>query len=112
MSAKAGPQVAIVTGAARRIGAAIAQRLAAEGVSVVLHTREAGRKEGQAEADRIGGRGGNVAVVTCDLVHRDAPGILFAEAERAFGPVTLLVNNASAFEPDSAADFSPDLFDR
>jgi NAD(P)-dependent dehydrogenase (short-subunit alcohol dehydrogenase family) len=112
MSAKAGPQVAIVTGAARRIGAAIAQRLASEAFSVVLHTSPASRTEGQAEADRICAGGDNAVVVACDLLDADAPSFLFAEAERAFGRVTLLVNNASAFEPDRAGDFSPELFDR
>ncbi|MBV8848454.1 MAG: SDR family oxidoreductase [Methylobacteriaceae bacterium] len=112
MNAKTGPHVAIVTGAARRIGAAIAQRLARDAFSVVLHAREAGSKEARAEADRISAQGGKAVVVTCDLTEQGATGILFAETERAFGPVTLLVNNASVFEPDSAADFSPELFDR
>jgi len=112
MSAKAAPPVAIVTGAARRIGAAIVQRLASEAFSLVLHTSPASKEEGEAEADRIRERGGKAVVAACDLLQQDASGILLAQAERAFGPVTLLVNNASAFEPDSAADFAPELFDR
>jgi NAD(P)-dependent dehydrogenase (short-subunit alcohol dehydrogenase family) len=112
MGANAGPQVAIVTGAARRIGAALARRLAAEGFAVVLHASAASEREGQTEAERIRERGGSAIVVIGDLAGLDASGILFTEAERAFGPVTLLVNNASLFEPDGAADFSPDRFDR
>jgi NAD(P)-dependent dehydrogenase (short-subunit alcohol dehydrogenase family) len=104
--------VAIVTGAARRIGAAIAHRLAAERFAVVLHTSPAGKREGEAEADRIRESGGRAVVVACDLAGSDVPRILFTEAERAFGPVTLLVNNASLFEPDRAEDFSSQLFDR
>jgi NAD(P)-dependent dehydrogenase (short-subunit alcohol dehydrogenase family) len=106
------PPVAIVTGAARRIGAAIAQRLAGEGFSTVLHTSAARHKEADAEADRIRERGGNAVVVVSDLTRFDAAGTVFSEAEGAFGPVTLLVNNASSFEPDRAEDFSAESLDR
>jgi NAD(P)-dependent dehydrogenase (short-subunit alcohol dehydrogenase family) len=104
--------VALVTGAARRIGAAIARRLAGEGMSVVLHTSLAGKPDGEAEAERIGGEGGRASVLACDLADTDAASIVLAEAERAFGPVSLLVNNASLFEPDRAEDFTLHAFDR
>jgi NAD(P)-dependent dehydrogenase (short-subunit alcohol dehydrogenase family) len=112
MDGKAGPAVAIVTGAARRIGAAIAQRLARENYSLLLHTSPASRAEGEALAARIRGNGGHALAVDCDLAGGDASRILFDAAERAFGPVTLLVNNASVFQPDRAEDFSTDMFDR
>jgi NAD(P)-dependent dehydrogenase (short-subunit alcohol dehydrogenase family) len=112
MKPQADRPVAIVTGAARRIGAALARRLAAERFAVVLHTSPASEREGQAEAERIRENGGSAIVVAGDLAGRATASRLFTEAERAFGPVTLLVNNASLFEPDRAADFSPDLFDR
>jgi pteridine reductase len=78
MSAKAAPPVAIVTGAARRIGAAIVQRLASEAFSLVLHTSPASKEEGEAEADRIRERGGKAVVAACDLLQQDASGILLA----------------------------------
>jgi NAD(P)-dependent dehydrogenase (short-subunit alcohol dehydrogenase family) len=112
MEGRADHPVAIVTGAARRIGAAMAHRLAAERFGVVLHTSPAGKREGEAEADRMRESGGRAVVVACDLAGSDVASILFTEAERAFGPVTLLVNNASLFEPDRAEDFSSRLFDR
>ncbi len=105
-------RVALVTGAARRIGAAIAHRLAAEGYAVVLHTSPPSRGDAEAEAARIRDGGGQALVVACDLTHSEAPATLFAETERAFGPVTLLINNAALFEPDEAASFSADIFDR
>jgi NAD(P)-dependent dehydrogenase (short-subunit alcohol dehydrogenase family) len=104
--------VAIVTGAARRIGAAIARRLAAEGFSLVLHTSPASKEEGEAEAERIRKSGGGAIAIACDLVGPDPSSILFSAAERGFGPVTLLINNASFFEPDRAGDFFPDVFER
>jgi NAD(P)-dependent dehydrogenase (short-subunit alcohol dehydrogenase family) len=112
MGAGADLPVAIVTGAARRLGAAIARRLAAERFAVVLHASPASEKEAEAEAERIRENGGSAIAIGCDLAGVDAASILFARAERAFGAVTLLVNNASLFQPDGAADFSPDLFDR
>jgi NAD(P)-dependent dehydrogenase (short-subunit alcohol dehydrogenase family) len=112
MSANAAPPIAIVTGAARRIGAAIARRLATEGFSLVLHTSLASRREGEAEAEGIRERGGNAIAVECDLAGQEASSILFNAAERGFGPVTLLVNNASFFQPDRAEDFSAASFER
>jgi NAD(P)-dependent dehydrogenase (short-subunit alcohol dehydrogenase family) len=112
MNAEVARPVAIVTGAARRIGAAIARRLAAEHFALVLHASPASEPEAQAEAARIRDGGGQAIALACDLADLDAGSILFREAERAFGPVTLLVNNASLFEPDAAADFASDLFDR
>ncbi|MEA2858503.1 MAG: hypothetical protein QOC72_542 [Methylobacteriaceae bacterium] len=104
--------VAIVTGAARRIGAAIAHRLAAEGFAVVLHTSPASSAEGEAGADRIRKSGGRAMAAASDLAGADPASDLFDRAERAFGAVTLLVNNASLFEPDRAENFSPDLLER
>jgi NAD(P)-dependent dehydrogenase (short-subunit alcohol dehydrogenase family) len=105
-------RVAIVTGAARRIGAAIAHRLAAEGHAIALHTSAGSKSEAEAEAARIRDTGAEAFVFTCDLTRPEAPAALFAETERALGAVTLLVNNAALFEPDEAASFSADIFDR
>jgi NAD(P)-dependent dehydrogenase (short-subunit alcohol dehydrogenase family) len=107
MKADITPPVAIVTGAARRIGAAIAHRLAAEGFAVVLHTSPASKAEGEAEAARIRNASGRAIAAASDLAGVDPARDLFDKAEHAFGAVTLLVNNASLFEPDRAEDFSP-----
>jgi NAD(P)-dependent dehydrogenase (short-subunit alcohol dehydrogenase family) len=112
MSAKAALPVAIVTGAARRIGADIAQALAREGYALILHTSPASKTEGEAQAARIRQSGGQAIAIACDLGHADASCVLFDAAERELGPIALLVNNASAFEPDRADDFSVDLLER
>lgn len=87
----------LVTGAARRIGAAIARRLHAGGAKVVLHCNRS-----RAEADRLaaelnGARAGSCAVVQGDLL--DVPGLarIVDEAAAAFGRLDALVNNASSF---------------
>ncbi|HEY0790486.1 MAG TPA: SDR family oxidoreductase [Chthoniobacterales bacterium] len=87
-------KVAVVTGASRGIGRAIALRLAGEGAKVMLGARDAGAL---AEvAGEITKSGGTAKVFATDLREADAPGRLVAAAEDAFGGIDLLVNNAGA----------------
>jgi len=103
-------RTALVTGAGRRIGAAIARALARAGYAVVLH---AGRSRADAEhlAGEIVAAGGRAAVVLADLSDHDAVRALI-RAAAAFGPLTLLVNNASVFEPDEIATLQRAVFAR
>ncbi len=102
---------ALVTGAARRIGRAIAADLAATGWAVAVHCR-ASRDDAQSLVAEIGGQGGRAAVVTCDLADAGDVQELVARAAKALGPLSLLVNNASIFERDTAATMTPESFDR
>lgn len=90
-------KVAIVTGASKGIGAAIAVRLAADGASVVVNY--ASSKEG---ADRvvseIKGNGGKAIAVQADVSKQADVERLFAETKKAFGRLDVLVNNAGVFE--------------
>jgi NAD(P)-dependent dehydrogenase (short-subunit alcohol dehydrogenase family) len=107
---RVGRRVALVTGAADRIGAAIAERLAAEGWAVVVHYRASARKA-RATVARIAKAGGRAAIVQADLADRAQRAGVVAAAAKPFGPLTLLVNNASIFEKDSAADLDEALWD-
>ncbi|MBN9435551.1 SDR family oxidoreductase [Bosea sp. (in: a-proteobacteria)] len=89
-------EVALVTGGARRIGRAIVERLAESGYAVVIHCNQS-RSEAEELAAQIRAKGGQAAVVTADLVDAAAVDGVLPAAEAAFGPVTLLVNNASSF---------------
>ena len=110
-SPKANPhQVALVTGAADRIGAAIAERLAADGWSVLVHYRSSSDKA-KATVARIRAAGGKAAPVKADLASRRQRAGLIGKAARPFGPLTLLVNNASLFERDSVTDLDEALWD-
>ena len=111
MQASAG--TALITGGARRIGAAIVSDLAANGFDVAIHCNTS-RKEANALAASISAAGGKMtAVVQADLTDRDALGSLVGKASQALGkPIDLLVNSASVFEDDQASDFSWDRWDK
>ncbi len=87
-------KTAIVTGASRGIGRAIAERLAADGARVVLAARdEAVLTEA---VSKINGAGGEAASLALDLRREDAPGKLAAFAVETFGGIDIVVNNAGA----------------
>ena len=93
-------KTALVTGAGRRIGRAIAMGLAADGWSVAVHTRAAGA-EGAAVAAAVQAAGGRAALVHADLaIESEVEGLVARASEQLGGPLTLLVNNASAFDHD------------
>lgn len=106
-----GLPVALVTGAARRIGAGIARALAEDGYAVGIHCNTS-RDEAAALAEELRVAGFSGAVVTADLSDAEALDRLLDETEAALGPVRMLVNNASIFEFDSGAPPDLALFDR
>jgi len=101
----------LITGAARRIGKAIAEDLAAHGFGVAIHCNHS-RQEAEMTAAAIRTRGGKAEVVQADLTDLDAAALLVGEAAAAIGPISVLVNNASLFEDDSPGDFSWSTWDR
>lgn len=103
-------RVALVTGAGDRIGATIAKRLAAAGYKVVVHYRSSA-KGAERVRDDIVQAGGSAALVKADLSDRQDRATLIGRAAAAFGPLTLLVNNASTFEPDAVVDLDEALWD-
>lgn len=102
--------VALVTGAGDRIGAAIAMALATAGHAVVIHYRS-DADGAKAVRSRIRAEGGRAEILKADLGKRTQRQTLVARAAAFFGPLTVLVNNASIFEPDSARDVSEELWD-
>jgi pteridine reductase len=92
-------KVALVTGAARRMGAAIARRLHGAGASVVLHYRGADAEAAQLEKELNAARAGSALKVKGDLLAPVAPKALVDAALQRFARLDFLVNNASAFYP-------------
>jgi NAD(P)-dependent dehydrogenase (short-subunit alcohol dehydrogenase family) len=101
-------QVALVTGAGRRIGRAIALGLAGAGWDVALHYRSS-EAEARETADAVRALGRRAALLQCDLADESEVRALPARAAEALGLVSCVVNNASLFEYDNATAFSPQL---
>ena len=88
---------AIVTGAARGIGAAVARAYAREGAKVALVDQDG---DGAAALAReIETAGGRAVGIACDVGRRDSVDAMAAEAARALGPIDILVNNAGIIRP-------------
>ncbi|ARF84924.1 short chain dehydrogenase [Burkholderia cenocepacia] len=102
--------MAIVTGASRGIGAAIAQRLVDDGLAVVINYAGNAR-EAEDLAQDIGNVGGQAIAVQADVSDPAAVARLFDAAEAAFGAVDVLVNNAGIMKLGTLADSDDALFD-
>ena len=109
--AETGSKTALVTGAARRIGRAIALDLAAHGWAVAVHYRSS-EAEAQDVVARIEGAGGRATAIRADLLSEDEAQSLVPEAAARLGPLTCVVNNASIFERDEALDATRESWDR
>jgi NAD(P)-dependent dehydrogenase (short-subunit alcohol dehydrogenase family) len=99
--------VALVTGAAKRIGRTIALALADAGWDIAVHYHRSDI-EAQATVSDIEARGRRAVALRCDLADEDAVNGLLPRAAAALGAerISCVVNNASLFDYDSAADFS------
>jgi len=92
-------QTALVTGAARRLGAQIARALHAEGANLMIHCHRS-REQAQRLADELeAARPGSTALQCADLCDPRQPERLIAHTCERFGGLNLLVNNASSFYP-------------
>jgi 3-oxoacyl-[acyl-carrier protein] reductase len=97
MSQKLSGKVAVVTGASKGIGAAIATHLAAEGAAVVVNyaTSKSGADKVVSEITK---KGGKAVAVQADVAKQVDIRRLFAETKKAFGRLDILVNNAGIYE--------------
>lgn len=100
-------KVALVTGAAKRIGRSIALALAQRGWDVVVHYRHSA-DDASATVSEIKSLGRSAIAIQCDLANEAEVKALLPRAADALkaGPIACVINNASLFEHDSAADFS------
>jgi pteridine reductase len=101
----------LVTGGARRLGAAIARRLHAAGANVVVHCRASVDEARQIVAELNGARAGSADVVTCDLLEVPALSGMVADATGRFGRLDVLVNNASSFYPTPVGEIGAAQFE-
>lgn len=109
--ADAEPRTILITGAARRIGAAIARALHDDGARVLLHCR-ASRSQADALAAELNARRADSARVLCaDLLDVHALPRLAQDAHAAWGRLDALVNNASSYFATPLAELTPAQFD-
>ncbi len=104
-------KVALVTGASKGIGAGIALRLAAEGAAVVVNYSSS--KEGaERVVAEIINKGGKAIAVKADITKSAEIESLVAEAQKAFGPIHILVNNAGIYEFSPLDNISAEHFNK
>ena len=104
-------RVALVTGASSGLGAQFARALADNGAAVALVARRVDRLKDLKSA--IDMKGGRAIAIEADVTDRDAMTRAFDEAEKAFGTVTILVNNAGVAQaPQRITDVSPEEWRR
>lgn len=104
-------KVAVVTGASKGIGAAIAAHLAAAGASVVVNYA-ASRESADRVAAGIVEAGGKAVAIQANVGKKEDIERLFAEAVAALGPVDVLVNNAGVYEDAPIEHITPEHFHR
>lgn len=109
MSKKLNGKVAVVTGASKGIGAAIAKQLAAEGASVAVNYASSQTAADQVVAE-ITRNGGNAVAVKADVSNKADVERLFTATKNAYGDIDILVNNAGIYTPAPLEEISADHF--
>ena len=104
------PRAALVTGAGRRIGRAIALALASDGFAVALHCHQSADETGTLR-DEIRSAGGSAEVLRANLGSEVETQALANQAADVVGPIGVLINNASLFERDEALDATRESWD-
>jgi NAD(P)-dependent dehydrogenase (short-subunit alcohol dehydrogenase family) len=104
-------QTVLVTGAAKRLGRAIAIDLARHGWDVAIHFNSS-ESDACATADHVRAQGRRATLLKADLSSEADAGALVARAADALGPITALVNSASVFEPDDWTTASAESWQR
>ena len=105
------PKTALITGGAKRLGLAMAKRLAAEGWHLAIHANRSA-KEGEAALIELRDLGAPSAqLVIGDLMDEGAMARTYDEAVQAIGPLGVLINNASTFEYDEVASATKESWD-
>ena len=104
-------KVAVVTGASKGIGAGIAKEFAAEGAAVVVNYASA-KSDADKIVDEISKAGGKALALQANVAKKSEVQRLFADAEKAFGKIDILVNSAGVYEFVPLEDVTEQQFHR
>ncbi len=104
-------QVILITGGARRVGAAISRALHAGGANLIIHYRRSATEARALQADLNALRADSVALVQADLLNPAALSPLVQETVNRFGRLDVLINNASSFFPTPVGEITAENWD-
>ena len=104
-------KVVLITGGARRVGAAICRRLHAAGASMMLHYRESAGEARLLQAELNHVRAESVALIQADLLDLNKLPAMIDQTLQTFGRLDGLVNNASSFFPTGVGDITAEAWD-
>jgi pteridine reductase len=104
-------RIVLITGGAKRVGAAICRRLHAAGASLMLHYRQSAGEARLLQAELNHVRAESVALIQADLLDLKALPAMIEQTLQTFGRLDGLVNNASSFFPTPIGDISPEAWD-
>jgi pteridine reductase len=104
-------RVVLISGGARRVGAAIVRTLHASGARVLIHYRSSADAACGLAAELNAARAGSAAVQCANLLDAQAPAALVGAVLREFGRLDILVNNASTFYPTPVGEITPAQWD-
>jgi pteridine reductase len=104
-------RVVLITGGAKRVGAAICRRLHADGMNLMVHYRSS-RADAQTLRDELeSARAGSCALTRADLLEAASLPRLVADTVARFGRLDVLINNASSFFPTAVGDITEKAWD-
>jgi NAD(P)-dependent dehydrogenase (short-subunit alcohol dehydrogenase family) len=103
-------KVALITGAAKRLGRAIAVELARRGARIAVHYRS-NPQEAEQTLQLVRNAGSDGAVFHAELTDNNAIDKMFQEIAKTFSGVDILINSASVFSPGTAGKTTPELWD-
>src|SRR3978361_2072535 len=111
MSAALEDKAVVITGGARRVGAAIARRLHAVGANLVVHYRSSAKEGRELRDELTAQRPHSVVLVQGDLLKPANLAGLIKDAVKSYGRIDALVNNASSFYPTAMGDITEKVWD-
>jgi pteridine reductase len=101
----------LITGGAKRVGAAVVRELHAAGANLAIHYRSSSREAAALARELNAGRDGSVAIVAAELLEIEKLPALVEFAVRSFGGLDVLINNASTFYPTRIGEITPAAWD-
>jgi pteridine reductase len=101
----------LITGGAKRVGAAICRRLHGQGMNVMLHYRSSAKEARALQAELNSAREDSLALVQADLLKIGALPSLVNETVKKFGSLDAIVNNASSFAPTTVGEITEKAWD-